>query len=74
MEARDRIRGLDGIRALAIILVSLSHAVPMKVQAGGAGVDIFFALSGWLITGVLLAQRDRPKNRLKVFIRSGLSF
>lgn len=67
VETRDRIRGLDGIRALAIILVLLSHAVPMNMQAGGAGVDIFFALSGWLITGVLLAQRDRPKNRLKVF-------
>ncbi|AMM33761.1 hypothetical protein SA2016_3096 [Sinomonas atrocyanea] len=49
---------LDGIRALAIILVVVYHAV-MPVHFGGAGgVDIFFALSGFLITTLLLEEHD----------------
>lgn len=49
---------LDGIRALAIALVVVYHAV-MPVHFGGAGgVDIFFALSGFLITTLLLEEHD----------------
>lgn len=50
---------LDGIRALAITLVVAYHAV-MPLHFGGAGgVDIFFALSGFLITTLLLEEHDR---------------
>lgn len=64
------IRALDGIRGLAIIFVMLVHfsnVIPdsniairfMKVMLGfgWAGVDLFFALSGFLITGILLDTR-----------------
>ncbi|MDQ4488684.1 acyltransferase [Sinomonas sp. ASV486] len=49
---------LDGIRALAITLVVVYHAV-MPLHFGGAGgVDIFFVLSGFLITTLLLEEHD----------------
>lgn len=63
----QRIRELDGLRAIAILLVlgchyqgfaSLLHGLP---QFGWFGVDIFFVLSGYLITTILLGLRDQPK-------------
>ena len=45
---------LDGIRAVAILLVLLEHTNLFKqFNLGGVGVGIFFALSGYLITGLL---------------------
>ena len=56
------IRELDGVRAIAVILVLLNHFAPIKTlpqyinvrQIGWVGVHVFFVLSGFLITGVLL--------------------
>jgi peptidoglycan/LPS O-acetylase OafA/YrhL len=51
---------LDGVRGIAILAVLASHAgVPGVSPVGGlAGVTLFFALSGYLITGLLLAELD----------------
>ncbi|WP_160425276.1 acyltransferase family protein, partial [Agromyces seonyuensis] len=56
--APARIAGLDGLRALAVLAVIAYHAVPAAVPGGFAGVDVFFVISGFLITRLLLAERD----------------
>jgi len=54
----DRIRGFDGIRALAVLAVFLGHRTPLHAtQIGHAGVLAFFALSGFLIVGILHKAR-----------------
>lgn len=51
------IASLDGIRALAVVLVFLSHALPFF--PGMLGVTVFFFLSGYLITTILRVEMER---------------
>src|SRR5438552_1959649 len=64
---------LDGLRGVAVLAVMLFHFTMYEestrplyrsalrlLGAGWAGVDLFFALSGFLITGILLDTRDQP--------------
>jgi peptidoglycan/LPS O-acetylase OafA/YrhL len=55
-QPRPHIAALDGLRGLAVIAVLFFHAG--KLQGGFLGVDLFFALSGFLITSLLLAEVD----------------
>ena len=62
------IKQLDSIRAIAVLLVIIWHWVPRthfitKLHAGGLGVDIFFVLSGFLITQILLDNRNKTEAR-----------
>lgn len=50
---------LDGIRALAILLVLGFHSGAPGFRAGFFGVDVFFVLSGYLITQILAAEHER---------------
>src|SRR5271154_5647700 len=50
---------IDGMRGLAILAVILFHAFPEICPGGFTGVDIFFVLSGYLITGIVLADLSR---------------
>ncbi|SEL85744.1 Peptidoglycan/LPS O-acetylase OafA/YrhL, contains acyltransferase and SGNH-hydrolase domains [Roseateles sp. YR242] len=52
-----RIAGLDGVRALCVMLVFAEHFVRGDLHLGSLGVNVFFALSGFLIVGILHGQR-----------------
>jgi peptidoglycan/LPS O-acetylase OafA/YrhL len=60
--------GLDGLRALAVIAVLLYHAGLAWIPGGFLGVEVFFVLSGYLITALLLAEwRAHGSVALKTF-------
>jgi peptidoglycan/LPS O-acetylase OafA/YrhL len=48
--------GLDGLRALAVLVVLVGHLGLPYIESGGVGVDIFFVLSGFLITTILRSE------------------
>lgn len=55
----SRIVGIDGLRALAVLGVMVFHADWLHAQGGFFGVDLFFVISGFLITRLLLAELER---------------
>jgi peptidoglycan/LPS O-acetylase OafA/YrhL len=60
--------GLDGLRALAVVAVLLYHAGLPWIPGGFLGVEVFFVLSGYLITALLLAEwRAHGSVALKTF-------
>ncbi|SCE95741.1 acyltransferase family protein [Micromonospora mirobrigensis] len=50
---------IEGLRAVAVLLVLLGHAGVPRLAGGFVGVDVFFVISGFLITGLLLKEHDR---------------
>ena len=47
---------IDGLRGVAVLAVVANHFQPGRVTGGFVGVDVFFVISGFLITGILLQQ------------------
>jgi peptidoglycan/LPS O-acetylase OafA/YrhL len=59
---------LDGLRGLAVLLVVVFHAFPDTAPGGFVGVDVFFVLSGYLITRLILKERDEGRFRYGGFL------
>ncbi|MGY5190263.1 UNVERIFIED_CONTAM: acyltransferase, partial [Bacillus amyloliquefaciens DSM 7 = ATCC 23350] len=67
-QRRGAIPALDGIRAVAVALVLADHGGILGVDGGFLGVDVFFVLSGFLITSLLLDEHARTgRIRLRDF-------
>jgi len=58
---------IDGLRALAVLAVLIFHAFPSALPGGFVGVDIFFVISGYLITSILLKHLNTDKFSLAHF-------
>jgi peptidoglycan/LPS O-acetylase OafA/YrhL len=59
MEAMGHRNDVQGLRAVAVLLVVLGHAGVGFLRGGFVGVDVFFVLSGFLITRLLIAGAER---------------
>ncbi len=79
------VKALDGVRGLAVLMVILYHmeylaprsslwakALLAPLRIGWAGVDLFFVLSGFLITGILLDTRESPNYFRSFYARRAL--
>ncbi|WP_421903789.1 acyltransferase family protein [Maridesulfovibrio sp.] len=60
-------RDIDGLRAVAVLLVVLSHAQFSFFEGGFVGVDVFFVISGYLITAIMVAEIDKGIFSFKKF-------
>ena len=60
-------KDIDGLRALAIIPVVIFHAFPNLLPGGFIGVDIFFVISGYLISRILISQLETNTFSIKDF-------
>lgn len=56
MNSSKYIAGIDGLRAIAVLSVLVFHAGFEYFSGGYVGVDVFFVISGYLITGLILSQ------------------
>ena len=58
---------IDGLRAIAVLAVIGFHAFPAWIRGGFVGVDVFFVISGYLISTILLTGMERGSFRVSQF-------
>src|SRR5262249_10459163 len=67
-----RIKELDGLRGIAAFAVIVYHIQFDWLPIGWAAVDLFFVLSGYLITGIIIRDGDTPHFLGTFYVRRGL--
>ncbi len=67
-----RVPELDALRAIAAGIVLVFHLRPRSFPFGWTGVDLFFVLSGYLITSIILGHQDSPGFYRNFYMRRGL--
>ena len=60
---------IDGLRAIAILPVVLFHFFPSLLKGGFAGVDVFFVISGFLISGIIFRELDEGRFSFREFYK-----
>src|ERR1044071_6767179 len=63
----DYRRDIDGLRAVAVLAVLAFHAFPQILPGGFVGVDVFFVISGYLISGILFSDLQRGQFTYREF-------
>lgn len=58
---------VDGLRGIAVLSVVIFHAFPLLLSGGFVGVDVFFVISGYLITGLILREQNEGRFSLRNF-------
>ena len=66
---KQHIPALDGLRGLAVASVVVYHAWPNALPGGWVGVSVFFTLSGFLITTILVRDHDLSRASMATFWR-----
>lgn len=67
IRAGDYRPDIDGLRAIAVLSVLAFHAFPERLPGGFVGVDIFFVISGYLISRHILSELDASAFRISIF-------
>ncbi len=70
--AKHYIGEIDGLRAIAVSSVVLHHLYPESITGGFLGVDIFFVISGFLITRIIIGKLDQSQFSVVDFYRRRL--
>ena len=60
---------IDGLRAFAVLAVLLHHGFPHEVRGGYLGVDVFFVISGYLISAILFRRLEQERFSIAEFYR-----
>ena len=60
---------IDGLRAVAVLAVVMFHAFPGFLPGGFVGVDVFFVISGYLITGIVVDDLRAERFSVLTFYR-----
>jgi peptidoglycan/LPS O-acetylase OafA/YrhL len=60
VEGRPYLPGIDGLRALAVVAVMLFHLWPHALPGGFVGVDVFFVISGYVVTAAMVRDTSQP--------------
>ena len=63
MQTLDHRKQIDGLRFLALLTVSLIHINVKRFWWSSYGVPLFFVISGFLITQILIASENRPRSQ-----------